>query len=214
MTEPIALIAGLGNPGERYRETRHNAGFWLVEAVAEHYDGRFSRERRFHGALARVEIAGRRCLLLTPETFMNHSGRAVAAACRYYRIPASQLLVAHDDIDLPPGTVRLKRGGGHGGNNGLRDVIQALGEAGFWRLRLGVGHPGSKDAVVDYVLHAPGAEERARIRAAIEAALEVLPLVVSGAQERAMQRLHSGRFGGHSTGDGTTGPAGGEASEN
>ncbi len=211
MTESIALIAGLGNPGERYRHTRHNAGFWLVEAVAEHYSGRFSRERRLHGTLAQVEIAGRRCLLLTPETFMNRSGQAVAAVCQYYRIPASQLLVAHDDIDLPPGIVRLKRGGGHGGHNGLRDVIQALGEAEFWRLRVGVGHPGSKEAVVDYVLHAPCVEERARIQAAIAAALEVLPLVVSGAQERAMQHLHRKRFDGNGSlaADDSSGPAGG-----
>lgn len=193
MTEPIALIAGLGNPGDRYAQTRHNAGFWFLDALASMTGCVFGHERRFNGLVARAEIDGQRCLLFKPEAFMNHSGRPVAALCHYYKIPAARVLVVHDDIDLPPGVARLKRGGGHGGHNGLRDIIKALGDNGFWRLRLGVGHPGTRDEVVDYVLHSPGAGERQQIAAAMEAALAVLPLVVKGDQEKAMHHLHSAK---------------------
>ncbi|MFQ5487428.1 MAG: aminoacyl-tRNA hydrolase [Gammaproteobacteria bacterium] len=193
MSEPIELIVGLGNPGSRYEQTRHNAGFWLLDALAESLGSRFSVEGRFFGLLGRVEIDGQRCYLFKPTTFMNRSGQALAALTRYYKIPAPRVLVVHDEIDLPPGVVRLKRGGGHGGHNGLRDIIKALGDSSFWRLRLGVGHPGARDDVVDYVLHPPATAERALIEDAIAEALGVLPQVVRGEQEKAMHILHSTR---------------------
>ncbi len=151
VSEPIELIVGLGNPGSRYEQTRHNAGFWLLDALAESLGSRFSVEGRFFGLLGRVEIDGQSCYLFKPTTFMNRSGQALAALTRYYKIPAPRVLVVHDEIDLPPGVVRLKRGGGHGGHNGLRDIIKALGDNSFWRLRLGVGHPGARDEVVDFL---------------------------------------------------------------
>ncbi len=191
MGEAIQLIVGLGNPGSRYAQTRHNAGFWLLDALAARTGGRFSEERRFFGEAARVTVDGHDCRLLKPATFMNRSGQAVTAVAAYFKVPPARLLVVHDDIDLPPGAARLKRGGGHGGHNGLRDIIKALDSRDFWRLRLGVGHPGVREAVVDYVLHPPGVAERQLIETAIEAALEVLPLVVAGEQERAMHILHS-----------------------
>lgn len=191
MPPPISVIAGLGNPGERYQPTRHNAGFWLLDALASQQHARFRAEARFSGQVVKIDLAGQSCYLLRPDTFMNHSGRAVSALCHYYRIPVESLLVVHDEIDLDPGTARLKFGGGHGGHNGLRDIISALGSKQFSRLRLGVGHPGNKDQVVDYVLHQPAKQERALIEQAIDEALRILPLVVNGKREQAMQQLHS-----------------------
>ncbi len=191
MSEPIVLVVGLGNPGARYEQTRHNAGFWFVDALADRAGGVLRHEGRFNARLGQVTIDARRCFLLKPETFMNRSGQAVSALCRYYKILPAHLLVVHDDIDLAPGVARLKRGGGHGGHNGLRDIIKAMGDNGFWRLRLGVGHPGTRDEVVDYVLHPPSHAQRRVIDEAIEAALGVMPLVVAGEQERAMHILHS-----------------------
>ena len=191
MGEPVQLLVGLGNPGSRYEQTRHNAGFWLLDALAARTGGHFTEARRLFGETARVSVDGHDCRLLKPTTFMNRSGQAVAAMMAYFKVPPTRLLVVHDDIDLPPGVARLKRGGGHGGHNGLRDIIKALDSRDFWRLRLGVGHPGTREEVVDYVLHPPGKSERRSIEAAIEAALEVLPLVVAGEQERAMHMLHS-----------------------
>ncbi len=191
MSEPIELIAGLGNPGSRYEPTRHNAGFWFLDALASSVGCRLGAEARFFGELGRAQIDGHGCRLLKPATFMNRSGQALAAVTRYYKIPPRRVLVVHDEIDLPPGVARLKRGGGHGGHNGLRDIIKALGDNGFWRLRLGVGHPGARDEVVNYVLHPPAAAERALIEDAIAQALAVLPLVVGGEQEKAMHILHS-----------------------
>ena len=190
MTKGIEAIVGLGNPGPDYEPSRHNAGFWFVDTLAP--AGSLRRESRFQGLLGSTEIAGRRCWLLEPQTFMNRSGASVAALLKYYRIPIDRLLVVHDDIDLPPGTVRLKTGGGHGGHNGLRDIIAALGgERGFHRLRIGVGHPGDRRQVVDYVLHRPSKADREAIDRALDAAHVVLPLVVEGRLEAAMQRLHT-----------------------
>ncbi len=191
MSSPISVIVGLGNPGERYQATRHNAGFWLLDVLADRQNARFRTEARFSGQLVKIALAGQSCYLLKPDTFMNHSGRAVSALCHYYRIPVESLLVVHDEIDLDPGTARLKFGGGHGGHNGLRDIISALGSRQFGRLRLGVGHPGNRDQVVDYVLHQPAKQERALIEQAIDEALRVLPMAVAGERERAMHQLHS-----------------------
>lgn len=191
MQGPIEIIAGLGNPGTDYQDTRHNAGFWLLDTVARQFGVDFRPERRFHAETARATLDGHPCHLLKPATFMNRSGRSVVALAHYYRIPVERILVVHDEIDLPPGAVRLKRGGGHGGHNGLRDVIDAFGgETGFLRLRLGVGRPATSDEVVSYVLRPPPAAERALIREAIDAAIAVLPLVVCGELGRAMNRLH------------------------
>lgn len=194
MQGPIEIIAGLGNPGAEYRDTRHNAGFWLLDALAQRCGAEFKAERRFQAETARADLDGYTCHLLKPQTFMNRSGQAVAALARYYRIPIESVLVVHDEIDLPAGTVRLKRGGGHGGHNGLRDIIEVFGGAtGFLRLRLGVGRPDHSDQVVNYVLHAPSAGDRQAIDTAIADALAVLPQVVAGQGERAMNRLHRRR---------------------
>ena len=191
MQGPIEIIAGLGNPGVEYRDTRHNAGFWLLDAMARQLGVEFRAERRFQAGTARAVLGGHACHLLKPVTFMNRSGQAVAALARYYRIPLESILVVHDEIDLPAGTARLKRGGGHGGHNGLRDIIEVFGGAtGFLRLRLGVGRPASSDEVVNYVLQPPAAADRTLSQAAIDDALAVLPLVVAGQTASAMNRLH------------------------
>lgn len=190
MQPSIDLVVGLGNPGRKYERTRHNAGFWLVDAVAEQAGVAFKAEKRFAGETAQVTMDGQACHLLKPATYMNRSGQAVTAMANYFRVPVERILVVHDDIDLPPGTARLKRGGGHGGHNGLRDIVAALG-SGFARLRLGVGHPGHSDDVVDYVLRTPPADERALIMEAIGEAVDVLPQVLAGDSEKAMNRLHT-----------------------
>lgn len=189
--ESIVLLVGLGNPGPRYAETRHNAGFWFVEAAARHLNLHFRFEKRFHGHVAEGEWHGEKVRLLAPETYMNHSGRAVAALATFFKIPVERMLVAHDEIDLQPGDIRLKVGGGHGGHNGLRDIIGQMGSREFARLRIGVGHPGTSDDVVDYVLHRPGKAEQTGIEAAIDTACDVLPDILDGDLPRAMQALHT-----------------------
>jgi PTH1 family peptidyl-tRNA hydrolase len=191
VADPIALIVGLGNPGARYEATRHNAGFWFVDALAARARVRLKEQRRFLGALGVLEDVGASCRLLKPSTYMNHSGLSVAAAARFFQVPVQQILVVHDDLDLPPGIARIKRGGGHGGHNGLQDIVARLGTNAFTRLRIGIGHPGVRDLVIDYVLSAPCAEDRAAILAAMSAASEVVPLLITGNLERAMHRLHS-----------------------
>lgn len=188
----LQLIVGLGNPGPEYAATRHNAGFWFVDAVARRWHGVFRAEKKFHGEVARVVIDGRDLWLLKPGTFMNRSGQAVQALARFYRIEPAAMLVAHDELDLPPGTARLKQGGGHGGHNGLRDIIDKLGTRDFLRLRLGIGHPGDKRQVTGYVLKKPGRDEAIEIERAIDRALDVLPDVVTGNLQTAMNRLHAG----------------------
>lgn len=189
--EPFALLVGLGNPGTRYEPTRHNAGFWFAEAAARRLNVHFRSEKRFQGRLAEADWHGEKLRLLMPETFMNHSGRSVAALAGFFKIPVERILVAHDEIDLPPGSVRLKTGGGHGGHNGLRDIIAGMGSPQFTRVRVGVGHPGLADDVVDYVLNRPGKAEQADIEAAIDAACDVLPDILDGDLARAMQALHT-----------------------
>jgi len=191
MSTPIKLIAGLGNPGREYQQTRHNAGFLFVDRIAEAYGLGFRGESRFKGELARLQDGCQDCRLLKPTTFMNRSGQAVAAVAGFYRIEPAQILVAHDDLDLPAGTVRLKRGGGHGGHNGLRDIIQQLGSQDFIRVRIGIGHPGDRDAVTPYVLSRPGRADEAAMNDAIGVALDILPTLLRGELEKAMQTLHS-----------------------
>ncbi|MDV3239313.1 MAG: aminoacyl-tRNA hydrolase [Gammaproteobacteria bacterium] len=187
----VQLIVGLGNPGAEYEQTRHNAGFWFVDALARAAGCSLRAEARFHAEVGRCALHGQDCRLQKPTTFMNRSGQAVAALAKFLRIPPTEILVVHDELDLPPGTVRLKKGGGHGGHNGLRDLIAHLGTQDFLRLRIGVGHPGDRSKVVDYVLHRPSREERELIDAAMARALEVMPLAVAGEFERAMHKLHS-----------------------
>lgn len=187
----IRLIVGLGNPGPKYSETRHNAGFWFVEELASRYRERFLPEKKFHGEVARINIEGSNIWLLKPETYMNRSGLAVVSIASFYKIMPESILVAHDEIDLKAGTARLKSGGGHGGHNGLRDIISHLGTKDFQRLRIGVDHPGSKDLVVDYVLRRPDAKDREAIEGSIIDALRVMPKVAAGEWEKAMHQLHT-----------------------
>jgi PTH1 family peptidyl-tRNA hydrolase len=187
----LRLLVGLGNPGPEHARTRHNAGFWFIDALAEQARARFGLESKLFGETAKVEIAGRPVWLLRPATFMNLSGKSVAAALRYWKIEPAECLLAHDDLDLPPGAARLKFDGGHGGQNGLRDTMQLLGHGGFHRLRLGIGHPGHKDKVTGWVLGRPGKDDEAAIRRAVDDALDVLPLAVAGDFNEAMKRLHT-----------------------
>jgi PTH1 family peptidyl-tRNA hydrolase len=187
----IQLIVGLGNPGTEYEPTRHNAGFWFVDALARRCQQRFRAEARFHSEVARCLLEGRECRLQKPQNFMNRSGQAVRALMQFFHIPVEAILVVHDELDLPTGTVRLKTGGGHGGHNGLRDLISHLGSRDFHRLRIGIAHPGDKHQVVDYVLKQPGKEDRRLIDAAMDDALDVMPLVIDGHMDKAMHRLHS-----------------------
>jgi PTH1 family peptidyl-tRNA hydrolase len=189
----LRLIVGLGNPGPEHAKTRHNAGFWLVDALAEQAGARFGLESKLFGETAKATLAGQSLWLLKPATFMNLSGKSVAAALRYWKIEPEQMLVAHDELDLPPGTARLKFDGGHGGQNGLRDIIRLLGHARFHRLRVGIGHPGHKDRVTPWVLGRPGRDDEAAILRAIDDALAVLPLAVTGDFNEAMKRLHTSR---------------------
>jgi PTH1 family peptidyl-tRNA hydrolase len=191
MTEhaPIQIVVGLGNPGDRYEKTRHNAGFWFVDRLARDYGGLFREDRRHQGEVARVRVRGADLLLLKPNTFMNRSGASVRSLAAYLKVPPERVLVAHDELDLPVGTVRLKRGGGPGGHNGLKDVIAHLGRE-FYRLRIGIGHPREQAEVIDYVLRRPGADEETRITEAIGMAADVLPVMLAEGEQRAMNTLH------------------------
>ncbi|MFV0276770.1 MAG: aminoacyl-tRNA hydrolase [Parahaliea sp.] len=192
MSANIQLIAGLGNPGSDYRGTRHNAGADFVEALARAGGANLLSEARFSGLTARINFAGHDLRLLIPTTFMNRSGQAVAAMAGFYKIPPEALLVAHDELDIPAGQARLKQGGGHGGHNGLRDIVPALGNnRDFHRLRIGIGHPGHAARVTGHVLGKPSADDRARIDASIDEAIATLPLLLAGDSTRAMTRLHS-----------------------
>ncbi|MEF8833772.1 MAG: aminoacyl-tRNA hydrolase [Halofilum sp. (in: g-proteobacteria)] len=186
------LVAGLGNVGTRYAGTRHNAGFWYADALAERLQAAFRSDRKAQGELAKAAVGGRDLRLLKPSTLMNHSGRSVAAVARFHKLAAADVLVAHDDMDLPAGTVRLKYGGGHGGHNGLRDIEGHLSSRDFWRLRIGVGHPGEHGGVIDYVLTRPAPDERRAIEDAIERVVdETDRLLVDGDIEAAMNALHA-----------------------
>ncbi|MDR3400008.1 MAG: aminoacyl-tRNA hydrolase [Pandoraea sp.] len=193
----IKLIVGLGNPGAEYTATRHNAGFWFVDALAQQCGASLSMQKNFHGFSARTRIAAQEVWLLEPQTFMNRSGQSVVALARFYKILPDEILVVHDELDLLPGTVKLKRGGGSGGHNGLKDIAAHLTTPEFWRLRLGIGHPrtlqpaGSQQPVVDFVLKPPRKEEQAQIDDAMSRSLDIVDLVVKGEMEKAMMRLHA-----------------------
>ncbi len=187
----IRLIVGLGNPGREYETTRHNAGFWWVDELARLHKLNFKNEAKFHGLTARGQLHGNEMLLLKPQTFMNISGRAVGALAQFYKIAPLEILVVHDELDLPPGVARLKMGGGHGGHNGLKDIIAHLGTKEFWRLRFGIGHPGGRADVSNYVLNDPRREERELIDAAMQQAQDIAHLVIAGKTEAAMLKLHS-----------------------
>jgi len=187
---PIRLVAGLGNPGPEYAATRHNAGFWFVDELARRHDGRLKPERRYGGDACRVSIGGTDVWLLKPMAYMNRSGSPIRALCDYLQIPASEVLVAHDELDLPPGTVRLKRGGGAGGHNGLKDTITHLGED-FWRLRLGIGRPAHRDEVIGYVLKRAGAADEERILECVGVAADEFPRLLAEGAGKVMNRLHA-----------------------
>ena len=187
----LQLIVGLGNPGHQYEETRHNAGVWFTELVAKQYNLTLREEKKFHSHIISFEVNNQKCWLQVPTTFMNLSGKAVAALANFYKIPPEAILIAHDEIDLPVGTTRLKCGGGHGGHNGLRDIHQALGSSDYNRLRIGVGHPGDSKKVHDYVLGKPKTDDRITIDQGLESALQQLPLLLDGEWQKAMTELHS-----------------------
>jgi PTH1 family peptidyl-tRNA hydrolase len=187
---PLRIIVGLGNPGPEHQVTRHNVGFWFVDLLARRHGGEFRDYRKYSGETARVAIDGQDLVLLKPTTYMNRSGLSVRQISDFYKIAPDDILVAHDELDLPVGSVRLKKGGGHGGHNGLRDTIAHIGEN-FWRLRLGIGHPGNKAEVIDYVLtRAPRVEEDL-ILEAVATAADSVPLILEQGAERAMTKLHS-----------------------
>jgi PTH1 family peptidyl-tRNA hydrolase len=192
-TAPVALklVAGLGNPGSRHAGTRHNAGFWFVDRLARARGATFMNDAKLFGQLARLKSDGRDLHLFKPQTYMNESGRAIQSIMAYYKILPAEMLVVHDEIDLPPGVVRLKRGGGHAGHNGLRDIIDRIGSRDFNRLRIGVGHPGDKERVIGAVLGKPTRAEKKLIDAAIDAALESMPLILAGEFNKAMTKLHT-----------------------
>jgi peptidyl-tRNA hydrolase, PTH1 family len=188
----IRIIAGLGNPGKDYSGTRHNAGFWFVDRLLAQTGGNFSRDTRLHCESARLRDATLDIRVIKPLTFMNESGRAVGQALNYFKLQPEELLVVHDDVDFPPGVIRLKRDGGHAGHNGLRSIIAHLGANDFARLRIGVGHPGHKDRMLDAVLGRPSAAEQELIDAAIARGLAEMPLILAGELEKAMTALHGG----------------------
>lgn len=191
MDAPLEVVVGLGNPGPRYEATRHNAGFWFADRLADRTGAELRPDNRSQGDLGRIEMGERTAWLLKPATWMNHSGRSVASLVNYYRLRPDQVLVAYDELDLPPGAVKLKTGGGHGGHNGLRDTIAALGSPDFHRLRIGIGHPGQRELVTPWVLSKPEPGDRDAIRDAIERAIDVLPLAIAGDIGEAMKHLHT-----------------------
>ena len=191
MSAHVDIIVGLGNPGTEYANTRHNAGFWFVEEVARKFGGSFKSEKKFYGEVAKSHIHGRDVWLLKPDTYMNHSGQSVLALMTFYKIKLANILVVHDDLDLPVGDVRLKEGGGHGGHNGLRDIISRCGGNGFQRIRLGIGHPGHKTRVTGHVLKKASSNDQIAIENAIDKAISELDRIINGETSKAMQSLHT-----------------------
>jgi peptidyl-tRNA hydrolase, PTH1 family len=187
---PLKLIVGLGNPGPDYARTRHNAGFWLVDELARRLGGSFRNEPRHQGDLAKVRIDDSELWLLKPMSFMNRSGGPVRSIAGFYKIPVESILVAYDDLDFPPGVVRLKQGGGAAGHNGIRDIAPQVGDQ-FWRVRIGIGHPGDRSQVLNYVLGRPSAEDTRLIEEAIASALDVVPALISEGGQKAMHKLHT-----------------------
>ncbi|RUM77713.1 MAG: aminoacyl-tRNA hydrolase [Candidatus Thioglobus sp.] len=187
----IKLIVGLGNPGKDYQPHRHNVGFWFCDALAHLYLGTFKKEVKFFGDVAQVNVAGLSLRLLKPNTYMNRSGQSIQSIAKFYQINADEILVAHDDLDLNPGIARIKFSGGHGGHNGLRDTIKALNGNDFYRLRIGIGHPGDRSKVADFVLHTPNKSEIEPIQTSLVNSLNVIEQVVKGDIEPAMKTLHT-----------------------
>jgi len=192
MDKPIKLIIGLGNPGAEYQKTRHNAGFWFVDALAHPYGALFKPEKKFNADMAKIRVNGDDVFLLKPMMFMNRSGYAAASLMQYYKIPVAQILVVYDELDFPAGTIRFKQGGGHGGHNGLRDIIaQSANNKDFLRLRIGIGHPGASHLVSNYVLGKPSISDRQKIMESIDSGLAVIDDLVLGERQKALQNLHS-----------------------
>jgi peptidyl-tRNA hydrolase, PTH1 family len=187
---PLQIVVGLGNPGPEHRLTRHNAGFWFVDALARIKGAEFRSHARYQGDVCRIDVAGQELILLKPLTYMNRSGLSVRALLDYVKAPPGELLVVHDELDLPPGVARLKFGGGHGGHNGLRDTITHVG-ADFWRMRLGIGHPGDRSQVIDYVLQRSSSADEQLMLDGLAAALESLETFIAQGSEKAMHALHS-----------------------
>jgi len=190
MSQKIQLIVGLGNPGSQYEDTRHNAGFWFVDELARKNGSIFKTNKKYHGELCEINFSGETVRLLKPSTFMNRSGQSVASLANFFKIPAENILVAHDELDFPVGKIKLKLGGGHGGHNGLRDIIAQLGNKNFMRLRIGIDHPGSSDLVTGYVLGKPQKKERDLITASLDNAVAICDLLVKGDIQKATQTLH------------------------
>lgn len=207
MDDSLELVVGLGNPGLEHRRARHNAGFWFVDLLAQRYGGKFRARRRLYGDTAEITVLGRRVRLLKPMTFMNDSGRAVAASIAYYKIPTDRTMVVYDELDLVPGRAKLRFNDGHGGHNGVRSVAECIGRD-FWRLRLGIGHPGPgrKDRVIGYVLRRPPADEQGAILDAVLASADALEVFLEKGAERAKTQLHSRRL--EDTAAGDAGPEG------
>lgn len=191
MQANLQMIVGLGNPGPQYENTRHNAGAWFIQALADKYNATLKLETKFTGFYGTATIAGQNCKLLIPTTFMNLSGQAVQALAHFYKILPETILVAHDELDFAPGVACLKFDGGHNGHNGLKNIIERLGGTNFYRLRIGIGKPQIKDDTINYVLNAPMKNEKEQITAAIETAIEVMPELISGSIAKAIQTLHS-----------------------
>jgi len=185
------LIVGLGNPGQKYERTRHNAGFWFLDALDRKQSLGLKPNRKLHGEAAKTPFAGADCVFLRPDTFMNESGQSVRAAADYFDVVPERIVIAYDDLDLPPGAVKLKQGGGHGGHNGLRSTFSHLGSQEFWRIRIGIGHPGFKDAVTPWVLGRAPAEDEKAILDAVERAVDALTDLLGGNPGEAMKRLHT-----------------------
>lgn len=185
---PIRLIVGLGNPGPEYELTRHNAGFWLVDALA---GGALTRESRYNALAAKKTIAGQEVWLLEPQTYMNRSGLSVGTLARFYKIAADEILVVHDELDLPPGAAKIKKGGSSGGHNGLKDITAALGTQDYWRLRIGIGHPGVKAEVVNWVLKKPAPEQRTAIEDCVKRTLTAVPAMLAGEMDKATLIVHT-----------------------
>ena len=191
MSNKIKMMVGLGNPGSEYEQTRHNAGFWFIDELAWQYKASLKEEKKFFGSVARISISGSDLWLLKPATFMNRSGQAVAALAQFYKIKPEEILVVHDELDIPCGRIKFKLGGGNGGHNGLKDIQARLGTPDFYRLRLGIDHPGDRNLVVGYVLNKPSPEHRQQIDEAINKSLKAVPMLLAGEWEEAVRFLHS-----------------------
>lgn len=189
----IRLIVGLGNPGPEYAQTRHNAGFWWVDEAARRLGVSLQPERGYFGLVGRANVSGHGVWLLQPQTYMNRSGQAVAALARFCKIAPEEILVVHDELDLPPGEAKLKKGGGHAGHNGLRDIHAQLGSPDYWRLRLGIGHPGNRQEVVNWVLKKPSPDDRIAIEQAMERGLKALPHLIAGEMDKATALIHTSK---------------------